>query len=77
MIQTILHKHLRQLLAAIANGDGPAISESLGELDKLLAERPGEIDARLRHFLQRRSYEKALAWIEADEAPAGDLEGSQ
>jgi len=27
---------------------------------------PGELDPQFRHYLERRSYEKALAWIEGN-----------
>ena len=39
-----------------------AISE---EIDKLQAALPQPIDPRLAHYLQRRSYEKALEFIES------------
>ncbi len=45
-------EHLAQLKAA---------SERIGELERRL---PADADPRLRHFLERRSYEKALAWLD-------------
>jgi len=39
-----------------------AVSERIEALEKSL---PGSIDPRLRHYLERRSYEKALEWIES------------
>ena len=39
-----------------------AISERIEALQSAL---PANTDPRLKHFLERRSYEKALEWIEA------------
>lgn len=39
-----------------------AVSE---RIDKLAAELPGTIDPQLAHYLQRRSYDKALEFIES------------
>ena len=35
------------------------------KIDKLQAALPRRVDPRLAHFLQRRSYEKALEFIES------------
>lgn len=48
---------------AITKSDGPALSAALGELDSLLVEHRGQLDPRLEHFLEGRSYAKALAWL--------------
>ena len=34
-------------------------------LDVLVAKVPHDADPRFLHYLQRRSYDKALAWLEA------------
>ena len=39
------------------------ISEQIDRLEQAL---PGTIDPQLRHFLQRRSYDKALEFLEAN-----------
>lgn len=39
-----------------------AVSERIEQLETML---PGNIDPQLRHFLQRRSYSKALELLEA------------
>lgn len=49
--------------SAITKSDGPALSAALAELDGLLAEHRGQLDPRLEHFLEGRSYAKALAWL--------------
>jgi len=46
---------------------------SMERLDALAAGAGDTLDPRLRHFLERRSYAKALAWISGDTpaAPSG------
>ena len=44
--------HLEKLKAAAAR------------LDALVAGLPADCDPRLRHFLERQSYPKALAWLD-------------
>lgn len=39
------------------------------DIDRCFAELGEQIPARLAHFLERRSYDKALTWIETGEAP--------
>ena len=36
------------------------------KIDALQAALPPSTDPRLKHFLQRRSYDKALEWLESD-----------
>jgi len=56
---------------AIKNSDAPAISEALNEVEALLRAHRPELDPRLVHFLDGRSYAKALAWLGGgDELPA-------
>ena len=38
--------------------------ETLARLDILLAQEKEDIHPRLRHFLEKRSYLKAVTWIE-------------
>ncbi|HYC70909.1 MAG TPA: hypothetical protein VEB66_06870 [Opitutaceae bacterium] len=54
---------LIRLHTGIKAADGPTISASLTELDGLLATHREELDPRLTHFLEGRSYAKALAWL--------------
>ena len=46
-----------------------AISE---RIDDLYARLPRPIEARLAHYLDRRSYDKALECLERDATPAAD-----
>jgi hypothetical protein len=65
---------LRERLAVIADKESRSnpqahterlreVSERIERLEKSL---PAKIDPQLRHFLQRRSYSKALDLLEAD-----------
>ena len=51
--------------AAITNADGPGISAALNEVEALLAGGRAALDPQLVHFLEGRSYAKALAWLGA------------
>jgi hypothetical protein len=37
----------------------------------MLNQNTSNLDPRLRHFLQNRSYEKALIWLEGEEPEKG------
>lgn len=50
---------------AIKKSDGAALSAALGELEALLAAHREELHPQLRHFLEGRSYAKAIAWLGA------------
>jgi hypothetical protein len=49
--------------AAVKRADGAGISSSLAELDRLLAAHRAELPPQLVHFLEGRSYAKALLWL--------------
>ena len=59
----IITESLRTIVSSGKGGQGDLIS-ALKQLDDILEANGSELDARLRHFLQNRSYEKALLWIE-------------
>jgi hypothetical protein len=54
---------LIRFTAGIKNSDGPAISAALNEVESLLAAHRGELHPQLVHFLEGRSYAKALTWL--------------
>ena len=66
----LIKKSLLTIVSSERNGQGDLIS-ALKQLDNILEEHEAEMDARLRHFLQNRSYEKALLWIEGETPPKG------
>lgn len=63
MPQEKIKSALIRFQTAITKSDGPALSAALADLDGLLAEHRGRLDPRLEHFLEGRSYAKALAWL--------------
>ena len=65
IVETQIKTTLNALLAAINSANGPAISDGLSRLDELLATAPpGSLHPQLAHYLERRSYAKALAWLD-------------
>jgi predicted component of type VI protein secretion system len=64
-METKIKSALTTLLAAIKSANGPAIAEGLDRVDRLLTATPhGTLHPQLAHFLERRSYAKALAWLD-------------
>lgn len=67
-----LHTTLQGLLVAIDNREGESIAAHLRQLDEL-GQAPGkEVPKKLRHYLEKRSYIKALDFLEGrdgDEDP--------
>jgi hypothetical protein len=61
---------LIRFTGAIKTSDGNALSVALAEVDVLLARHRASLDPRLVHFLEGRSYAKALAWLGAGDALA-------
>jgi hypothetical protein len=64
-------KNLSILLETVVNGvrpDGPSLREALLEMDRIVQNPEKDIKPKLRHYLERRSYSKALEWIQ-DEDP--------
>ncbi len=49
--------------AAVKRGDGAGISSSLTQLETLLAAHRADLHPQLVHFLEGRSYAKALLWL--------------
>ncbi len=49
--------------SAVKSCDGGGISTALKRLEQLLAAHRGELHPQLVHFLEGRSYAKALLWL--------------
>lgn len=64
MIENQIAGLIRDLLSAMQNADSEGVLNATLELDTLQREKGKEIPAHLRHFLENRSYQKALAFIE-------------
>ncbi len=58
------------LLSGIKNSDGDAITREMTRLDSLVSAPPRPLHPQLEHFLQRRSYAKALAFLGGADVPA-------
>ncbi|WOO42219.1 hypothetical protein [Rubellicoccus peritrichatus] len=46
------------------------VGETLVRLDSILETQKASLDAKMVHFLQRRSYEKALAFVRGESPDA-------
>jgi hypothetical protein len=60
--------------AAIKAADGAALSSALNEVESAFQAHRGELHPQLVHYLEGRSYAKAMAWLgagdELDAKPA-------
>lgn len=66
------------LLAAIKAADGPAITTEMTKLDDFLAQGRGALHPQLVHFLQNRSYAKAVMFLDGEaNIPAGVCGGGK
>ena len=66
-----VHITLQALMTAIDNGEGESIATHLRQLDELGQKLDKEAPPMLRHYLEKRSYTKALDFLEGrDEAAA-------
>jgi hypothetical protein len=70
-----LHTDLQGLLAAIAAGpaagqDGPTLVERLAQVDDLAQKLEGQAPPMLMHYLEKRSYTKAVDFLEGRDETA-------
>lgn len=68
MPESAIKAALQRFDAAVKAGDGPGLSAALGELESLLAAHRADLHPQLAHFLEGRSYAKALLWLGGDSA---------
>ena len=68
-----LQKELETCLTALAEPGSGNVLEAVRELDRLQQEHGAALAPELNHYLQRRSYAKALAYVRGD---AGITRGS-
>jgi hypothetical protein len=76
----LLAEALRERLTVIADhahrdrdqvGHLQRLIDVSGRIDALIASLPAsELDPQFRHYLEKRSYDKALAWIEEEKRKA-------
>jgi hypothetical protein len=68
-----LKASLINLVAGMKAADTPRMLRSMAELDGVVAAHKHELDPRLAHFLERRSYAKALDFLGgASDVPRGE-----
>jgi predicted component of type VI protein secretion system len=65
MADTQIKEALIRFNEAIKRADGLALSAALNEVEALLAAHREVLHPQLRHYLEGRSYAKALAWLGA------------
>ncbi len=72
-----IRESLIGLLDAIRRADGGAVASAMGTLDGYLDQGRGALHPQLVHFLERRSYAKALMFLGgAPDIPAGSCGGT-
>ena len=67
-------EELKSSLLLITNPKNAKPGEFIRELkslDEILKQNASNLDPRLKHFLQNRSYEKALIWLKGEEPEKG------
>lgn len=56
---------LEQAVQAMRDGGPrPNLTDWFARIDDLARDLPGDVDPTLRHYLQRKSYEKARLWLQ-------------
>ena len=75
-MEDVIKQSLVALLGAIKNADGDAVSVQMTRLEGYLDEGRGKLHPQLVHFLERRSYNKALLFLGGEsDIPAGSCGG--
>ena len=75
-MESQIKESLIALLSGIKQSDGGAIAREMAQLDDLLARGRLGLHPQLVHFLERRSYAKALMFLGGEtEIPAGACGG--
>ncbi len=62
-METQIKDSLTALLAAIKTADGQGIADEMARLDDFLAQGRAGLHPQLIHFLENRSYAKALMFL--------------
>ena len=76
MPETQIKAALIRFTDAIKTSDGTALSAALSEVDSLLTMHREALHPQLRHFLEGRSYAKALAWL-GERATPGEFDAGR
>ena len=70
-METRIKAALIALHDGIMAADGDAVLAATCQLDTLRAETNGRVHPQLTHFLERRSYSKALQWLGGGDVQPG------
>ncbi len=72
-VKASIYQHLESIVVKRID-----IQTALSSLDAIAKDHAGELPGDLLHYLQRRSYEKAWAWINDEEnIPRGTCGGKE
>ena len=78
MVEQELKETLISMQSAISAADAPTITNCLKTLDNIVQEHRRELHPQLKHYLKRRSYEKALMFLNGEGGiPKGLCGGGQ
>lgn len=66
-----LYQTLKELMSFIQRGDGDGLRRCLERLDQQRDELGGDAPAMLRHYLDKRSYAKAVEFLESGDPESG------
>ncbi|MDP6699837.1 MAG: hypothetical protein QGH25_09315 [Candidatus Latescibacteria bacterium] len=69
-LQDQLHATLKEMMKAIDTGEGEAIVASVGKIDEIGHCLGADAPPMLRHYLEKRSYAKALDFLEGRDGAA-------
>lgn len=76
MIEPVIKTSLANLLAGIQRGDADIITAEMEKLDGVLSTERNHLNPQLVHFLERRSYAKALMFLGGEsDIPVGACGG--
>lgn len=76
-METPIRDSLVRLLAAIKAADGQTIAEETARLDDAVARGRAGLHPQLVHFLENRSYAKALRFLGGEAGLAAGLGGAE
>jgi hypothetical protein len=75
MTETKIKAALIRFNAGIKRADGGEVAAALSDVEALCTAHRDELHPQLVHFLEGRSYAKALAWLGGDEGSGEDAFG--
>jgi len=70
-METKIKESLIRMLDGISRSDGRVVASEMTGLDEILERSRRSLPAQLVHFLERRSYAKALAYLGGETPAAG------